>query len=102
MRAALVPLQALAVVGCESGLSAALAIRRLHALHLRLEGVIDALALVGRVAKALWTDGLHGEVRAQGHALVNLAGGGKRVGPVVLRVAAVRAGVRALVHAILP
>lgn len=102
MRATLVPLQALAVVGCESGLSPALAIRRLHALHLRLEGVIDALALVGRVAKALWTDGLHGEVRAQGHALVNLAGGGERVGPVVLRVAAVRAGVRALVHAILP
>ena len=102
MRATLVPLQALAVVGCESGLSAALAIRRLHTLHLRLERVIDALTLVGRVAKALWTDGLHGEVRAQGHALVNLAGRGKRVGPVLLRVASVRAGVRALVHVILP
>ena len=74
MRAALVPLQALAVVGCESGLGAALAIRRLHTLHLGLEGVIDALALVGRVAKALWADGLHGKVRAQGHALMHLAG----------------------------
>ena len=100
MRAALVPLQALAVVGCESGLGAALAIRRRHTLHLRLEGVIDALALVGWVAKALWADGLHGEVRAQGHALMHLAG--ERVGPVLLRVAADRAGVRALVHVILP
>lgn len=102
MRAALVPLQALAVVGCKSGLSAALAIRRLHTLHLRLECVIDALALVGRVAEALWTDGLHREVRAQGHALMNLAGRGKRVGPVLLPVAPVRSGVRALVHVILP
>ena len=60
MRAALVPLQALAVVGSESRLSATLAIRLLHGLHLGLEGVIDALALVGRVVEALGTDGLHG------------------------------------------
>ena len=42
-------------------------------LHLSLESVVDALALVDGV-QALWTrDGLHGEVRTHRHTLVNVA-----------------------------
>lgn len=51
-------------------------------------------------------DGLHGEVRTQWHALVNVAGGGERIGALLLRIvpsvrSSVRAGVLTLLDRLL-
>ena len=65
-------LKASTVVAAEPVLAVDLVALR-NRLHLCLESVVDALALVDGV-QALWArDGLHGEVRTHRHTLVNVA-----------------------------
>ena len=78
----------------EAGLVATWGCIRLDRLHLALERVVDALSLVDRVVQVFRAGNrLHGHVRAQWHALVDVAGRGQRVGPLLLRVPSIRARV---------
>lgn len=65
--------------------------------------VIDALPLVDRMIEAFRaSDGLHGHIRAEWHALVDVACGWKRVGTLLFRVTSpIGASVGAIVHTVL-
>lgn len=61
----------------------------LKRLHLALESVVDALALVHGVVQALGArNRLHGQIGTERHALVNVAGRRQRVGALLLGVVA--------------
>ena len=76
---------------------------RLKRLHLALERVIYALPLVGlRMIEALWACyRLHGHIRAQRHALMNMASRWKRVSSLLLWIVTVCAGILTVAHPIL-